>query len=400
MRTGKKTVFLLTLTQMFYMAAAIINITFAGLAGKLLAPDPAWSTAPVAVLTLGTMLTAIPASFLMKRFGRRYGFRMGAGGGLLCGLLGALAITGDSFPLLLIASAFQGLNQGFALYIRFAASEAVAEEDRGRAVSLVLTGGVAAAFFAPELGTYAQGLISWAPFAGAYLAMALMGLLAQLPLALVQLAPVEEEDASGPPPRPLKEIARQPVFIAAALNACSSYALMVLVMTATPLAMVELCGFSVGQAADVVKWHVLAMFTPSFFTGGLIARFGVMPILTIGMLLFAASTAAAVSGLSLTHFTTALIFLGVAWNFLFVGGTTLLLGAYRPSERAKAQALNEFLVFGCTAAASFSSGALLTWFGWNAVNYGILPLLALTALATLWYALTPSRTPLEESGTA
>lgn len=390
MRRYKINVFLLSCSQALYLIASITGITFSGLVGQMLADNKLLATLPVAMMTLGTASITVPASFLMRRIGRRSGFMLGAISGGLSGGLAFFAIAQGSFWVFCLSAFLQGGFQAFAQYYRFAAVESAPAAYTSRAVSYVLLGGVAAAFLGPKIGIMTKDLAAPLPFAGAYLAVMAVGFSSLLPLVFLKIPDVAGPAHTGKG-RAMREIIRRPVFIAAVLNACTSYGVMVLVMTATPLAMVA-CALPVRAAGTVIQWHVLAMFLPSFVTGSLIRRFGVLPILFTGMALFFVSASAAIAGVALANFTVALIFLGVAWNFMYVGGTTLLTEAYLPDERTKVQALNEFLVFAVAAAGSFSSGGLLNWSGWNAVNYGTIPMLVLTAGVTLWYAKSARRT--------
>lgn len=381
---------LLALAQAMYFTASIGMISFGGLVGQMLSNDPMYATLPVALMVVGTTITTFPASYLMKRVGRKAGFILGASMGALSGALAAYAIFEANFVLFAAAAMMLGSYQAFAQYYRFAAVETAPSDYTSRAVSFVLVGGVIAAVSGPYMARISKDWFEPVTFAGSFIAISIVSVMALVPLlALKMPAKVSDEESHGAE-RPLREIVRQPVFIAASLNSCTSYGLMVLVMTATPLAMVA-CSFTPEIASQVIQWHVLGMFVPSFFTGILIKRFGLLPILFLGMALFAASAIAAVSGVELDNFTIALILLGVAWNFLYVGGSSLLTQAYTPAEKAKTQALNEFLINIVAATASFSSGGLLAFSGWEAVNLGAFPLLALTFLATVWHALSRKR---------
>lgn len=379
-------VFLLATAQGLYLVSGVTYIMFAGLVGQMLADNKLLATLPIAVMTIGTAASTVPMSMLMKRIGRRLGFLIGATAGVLSGSLGAYAIVLGDFWLFCGAALIMGVYQACTQYYRFAAVESAPKDYVSRAVSYVLLGGVISALFGPTIAVYSRDLLAPVPFAGGFAMAALISVAAMIPLSLVRIPrPMEEGSHEGA--RPLGEIIRQPVFIAAVLNAATSYGLMVLVMTATPLAMTA-CGFEMHDTGSVIQWHVLAMFVPSFFTGTLIHRFGVLAVLFTGMALFVISAGFAVSGIGMFNFGAALVLLGVAWNFLFVGGTTLLTEAYRPSEKAKTQGLNEFIVFAAAATGSFSSGGLLNLSGWDAVNYGMAPFLAATFFATLWYART------------
>jgi len=377
-------IIMLATAQGLYLVSGVTFIMFAGLVGQMLAENKLLATLPIAVMTIGTASSTIPMSMLMKRIGRRLGFLIGATAGVSAGALGAYAITQSSFVLFCFAALTMGIYQACTQYYRFAAVESAPIDYVSRAVSLVLLGGVISALFGPTLAVYSQDLLAPVPFAGSFLMASMISILAMIPLSMVRI-PRPAEDGNHEGARPLRVIMRQPAFIAAVLNAATSYGLMVLVMTATPLAMTA-CGFEMHDTGSVIQWHVLAMFIPSFFTGSLIHRFGILAILFSGMALFIVSAVFATSGIEMLNFGAALILLGVAWNFLFVGGTTLLTEAYQPSEKAKTQGVNEFIVFASAATGSFASGGLLNVSGWDAVNYGMGPFLAITFVATLWYA--------------
>jgi len=384
-------IFMLATAQGLYLVAGVTFIMFAGLVGQMLADNKLLATLPIAVMTIGTATSTIPMSMLMKRIGRRLGFLIGATAGVSAGALGAYAITESSFVLFCIAALIMGIYQACTQYYRFAAVESAPIDYVSRAVSFVLLGGVISALFGPSLAVYSQDFLAPVPFAGSFLMASMISVVAMIPLSLVRI-PRPAEDGNHEGARPLGVIMRQPAFIAAVLNAATSYGLMVLVMTATPLAMTA-CGFEMHDTGSVIQWHVLAMFIPSFFTGTLIHRFGVLTILFTGMGLFIVSAVFATSGIEMLNFGAALIVLGVAWNFLFVGGTTLLTEAYQPSEKAKTQGINEFIVFASAATGSFASGGLFNFSGWDAVNYGMGPFLAVTFVATLWYARTKRLQP-------
>jgi len=376
-------VFLLSLAQGLYLVSAVTNITFAGLVGQMLAENKLWATLPLAVMTLFTATSTMPMSILMKRIGRRYGFMIGAASGACSGALAAYAIIHSNFTIFCLATGLMGIYQACTQYYRFAAAESVPKNYISRAVSLVLLGGVISALVGPTLAVNSRDLLAPVPFAGAFLVAAMVSIVAIIPLAFLQI-PKPQEDISHEGARPLNEIVRQPVFVAAVLNAATSYGLMILIMTTTPLAM-QGCSFSIAATGSVIQWHVLAMFIPSFFTGNLIHRFGVLSILYSGMVLFGISAVFATTGIELLNFGGSLVMLGIAWNFLFVGGTTLLTDAYKPNEKAKTQGLNEFIVFAAAATGSLTSGGLFNMSGWNAVNYGMVPFLFSTFAATLWY---------------
>jgi predicted MFS family arabinose efflux permease len=283
-----------------------------------------------------------------------------------------------SLPLLCVGTLLVGVYQAFAYYYRFAAAEAASESFKSQAISLVLAGGVVAAIAGPQLGVLAKDAAG-PQFAGSLLAVVALSLVASLLLGFLRMPAVPAASA-GDEARPLSAIMRQPKFLLALGGAAVGFGVMILAMTATPIAMVA-HDHSASDAAFVIQWHVLGMFVPSFFTGFLIARFGILPMMLAGALALLGHVLISLSGLALLHFLSALILLGVGWNFLYVGGTTLLTETYRPSEKAKVQALNDFSIFGVVVAASFASGWLMHGGGWAGVNLAALPPLALTAIA-------------------
>lgn len=376
----RRNVFLLALCQAAGMSSASLVISVTALIGAQLAPDPRLATLPLALQWVAVMLLAMPASFLMKHHGRRLGLSLGAGFGILAGLLGAWAISTGSFWLFCLTSLPFGASVIGVQFYRFAAADAADEAFRSRAISLVLAGGVIAAVLGPELAKQSKDLLE-TTFAGAYVMISGLSLVA---LLLLQFTTIPKPDAAerARGGRPLLELARQPVFIVAVLCALIGYGAMNLVMTVTPPAMMGR-GHPFDSAALVIQWHVLGMYAPSFFTGHLITRFGVLRVLVAGGVLMLGCAAVNLLGDSgVLTFAVALVLLGLGWNFLFVGGTTLLTESYRPEEKAKVQALNEFMVWGTVACTALSSGALHNAAGWQAINLAtILPLvLVLCAL--------------------
>lgn len=370
----ERNVLLLTATQALFQTTSIMVMTLSGLVGLMLAPDRSLATLPIALMVVATATCLIPASLLMQRYGRRTGFLVGTALGALAGFLGAYAITRDDFVLFVVANMLVGAYQAFAQFYRFAAADVANDAFRSRAISWVIAGGVAAAVLGPALVRYTQNL-GTLPFVAPYIAMGLLALLAAALLTTLQIPPPTSEETQGPA-RPLLAIMRQPAFLTALTASAIGSAVMILVMTATPLAM-QLCGLPVSDTATVIQWHVLGMFVPSFFTGHLIARFGILPVMAAGALLLGSHVLVALSGVERLHFLSGLTLLGVGWNFLFVSGTTLLTTTYLPAEKAKVQAMHDFLVFGAVSIASFSAGALLDAAGWDLVNIAAAPLLAL-----------------------
>lgn len=386
----KRNVVLLAGAQALFQTASVMVMTLSGLVGLQLAADKSLATLPIALMMVAAAATMVPASLLMQRLGRKPGFALGTALGILAGLTAATAIWRSDFWLFVAANMLVGGYQGFAQYYRFAAADAASPAFRSRAISWVIAGGVVAALAGPNIARWTQAM-GPLPFLVPYLALSALSVAALLLVSRLTLAAPAATLSHGPA-RPLPEIMRQPVFLTALAGAAVGYAVMIMVMTATPLAM-QICGQSLGDAATVIQWHVLGMFAPSFFTGDLIRRFGVLRIMGLGVVLLAANVAVAFSGMEFLHFLSGLILLGVGWNFLFIGGTTLLTEAYQPSERAKVQAAHDFLMFGAVSLASFSAGGLLNHWGWRAVNLTVLPFLALTLLMVLGLAALRSRSP-------
>lgn len=379
----KRNVFLLAASQALFQTSSVLVITLSGLVGQQLASDKGLATLPIAMMMVTAAAIMIPASMMMQRYGRRAGFLLGTAFGCAAGLTAALAIWMQSFPLFVAANMLVGGYQAFAQYYRFAAADVASADFRSRAISWVIAGGVVAALAGPNIASLTQG-IGPIPFLMSYLALfglSLAGLVIVTGIAMPPMVVAEVQGAA----RPLLQIMMQPVFLTAMIGSSVGYAVMVMIMTATPLAML-LCGESLDASATVIQWHVLGMFVPSFFTGTLIRRFGVLPIMATGIVLLGGQVAIALMGIEFLNFLSALLLLGVGWNFLFIGGTTLLTEAYLPAEKAKAQAAHDFLMFASVSIASFSAGGLLNRWGWESVNLTVLPFLAIALLAVggLW----------------
>lgn len=384
----KRNVLILAGTQALFQTVSVMVITLSGIVGWMLAVDKSLATLPIAMMMVAAAVTMIPASMFMHRFGRKAGFLLGAAFGVAAGLLAAIAIWLENFPLFVVANMLVGSYQAFAQYYRFAAADAASADFKSRAISWVIAGGIIAAVAGPNLVRFTQN-IGTVPSALTYLTMVVLGMIAMLLLSRLALPPVSVIE-SHVPARTLPAIMRQPVFLTALAGSSVGASVMLLVMTATPLAM-QICGQPMGAAATVIQWHVLGMFAPSFFTGNLIRRFGVLNIMGSGVVLLAGHVAIALSGIEFLHFLSGLILLGIGWNFLFVGGTTLLTEAYRPSERAKVQAAHDFLMYVAISIATFSSGSLLSSFGWRYVNLAVLPLLAVALLMIIGLAVQRKR---------
>ena len=380
----EKNVALLIFCQALAMTSMTVLFMVAALIGNDLAMDKSLATLPLTLLQLAVMVTTIPASLLMRRIGRKLGFIIGTLIGMVGAGLGAIAVLNESFPLFCLATMMLGVFNGFAGFYRFAAADAASESFRAQAISLVLAGGAIAAVVGPGLASWARDWFPSASFAGSLLPIVGLQLLTLCLLMGVDLPPlsIKEQQHQG---RSLLEIMQQPVFLVAVLGSMVGYGIMVLLMTATPLAMVAI-HHPFHAAASTIQWHILGMFTPSFFTGFLIARFGVLTVILSGIGLNMFCVAINLSGTDVEHFLVALTLLGVGWNFMFVGSTTLLTQAYIPAEKAKTQAMHDFLMFSCVAVATFMSGRLLSSFGWMAVNYTAIPGLILALVAVLCYA--------------
>jgi MFS family permease len=368
-----------------------IVVSLGGLVGQALAWNKELATLPVSLLNLGLALGTIPAAMLMRKAGRRTGYIIGAGIGLAGGCLAAFGIASFSFTLFCLGTLIIGSYGSFNQSYRFAATDSASEAFKPRAISWVMTGGLVAGVIGPQTVIWTRDAVQTAPFAGAFLAQATLALLSMVAISFLRPAPVSPTftKAAG---RPLIEIVRQPRFIVAAVTGLVSYSLMTFIMTAAPLAMIG-CGHSIGAAALGIQWHILAMFGPSFFTGRLIARFGKGKVTAVGLVLIALSAVIGLSGIGTAHFWTALILLGIGWNFGFIGATALVTDCYRPEERAKVQAANDFLIFGSVAVASFSSGKLLSAGGWESVNWLVFPPVVVALVLLAWLQRTKAVAP-------
>ena len=380
---ARRNVTVLFFTHAILGSQMAVNIILGGLSGSLLSGDPALATLPISIMVLTTMCSTAPASLYMGRVGRRIGFVTGAASGGIGGVLAGYALMIGSFPLLLVAAAFTGVYQAFQGYFRFAAADTASEDFKPKAISWVLAGGLIAAILGPEVVQVTRDYAAPVPYAGAYFAAAALNVVGAVIVLFLDIPNPPRRPRGTRAGRPMGEILRQPRVIVAILCGMISFALMNLVMTATPLAMVA-CGFNEDHAADVVRWHAVAMFAPSFFTGSIIARFGHLKVITVGLALLGGCGVVALTGVDLTQFYVALILLGLGWNFGFIGATSLLATGHRPDEQAKVQGLNDFCVFGLVTVASFSSGALLHAIGWEAVQIAIAPGLVIAGLAIMW----------------
>ena len=375
---------LLVLCQGLFLTNNVVFIAINGLVGLSLAPLAWMATLPVTGYVVGGALSTILVARTQARWGRRRSFQLGLVVAAIASALCAYAAVTRNFWLLVAATVIAGYYSANAALYRFAGPELVAPAFKERAISLVLAGGIVGAFAGPNLASATRSLLA-VPFAAAYVALVAVALLSLAALSLIRFPTHVAQQPGVGSGRPLGEIARQPVFIVAVIAAALGYGVMNLLMAATPIAM-QRCGLPFSDAALVLEWHVLGMFVPSFFTGHLIKRFGALPIMAIGVLLEAACIAVALSGIDLMQFLVALFTLGVGWNFLYIGGTTLLTATSRPEEKNKAQGAMDFCVFSTMALTSFASGALVTTQGWTWLNLGSLPIVALIGVALLWLA--------------
>lgn len=384
---GQRNARLLAVCQGLFIAAISIDLTLTALTGHMLAPNKALSTLPFALITVAGAAVTWFASLLMQRIGRRNGFTLGALAGAAGGGISVWAVFHSDFWAFCAGTALVGVFQAFAQYYRLAAADAVEPAAKTRAISVVMAGGVIAAIAGPALANASRDLFAPVTFAGAYLMVALLALLSAALLWAFYRdidAPVHAGDTqAGLPARPLREVARQPIFVAALANNVVGSVSMMFIMTAAPLAAVA-CSHTISDGAGIMQWHLVGMYAPALFAGALIQRFGLARILWAGMLLNVASALIAMGSPSLPAFYAALFCLGVGWNFMFVGGTTLLAQSYRPAERARAQGAAEMARYAATALATLAAGPALDTFGWEALNAAMLPVVLAAGLMT-WY---------------
>jgi MFS family permease len=383
MPSERGTALLLAATQALYQTTSVVMVAVGGLVGLKLAADPRLATLPVGMVMVAATLGMIPAALFMQRYGRRAGFLLGCALGTFAGAVAVLGVVLHSFTMFLAANALLGMYGAFAGYYRFAAADAVSVEFRSQALSWVVAGGVVAALLGPAIVRNADALAHFpsSPFIAPFVALAALGVLAFVLVSRLRVPPMTASTAiEASEARSLKTIVQQPVYLAALASTTVGFAVMVMVMTATPLAM-QMCGLPLSASTTVIQWHMLGMFVPSFFTGKLIQRFGVVPIIMTGVLLMFLEIVITALGIAFGNFIVGLILLGIGWNFMFVGGSTLLTTTYRPAERVRAQAAHDFIVYGITSVTSLSAGGLLAMLGWRAVNLAAVPLLLIVVVA-------------------
>jgi len=360
-----------------------VIVSTASIVGATLAPDKGLATLPITAMVIGMWLGSLPVGALARRFGRRFALQTGSMFGILSGLISYSAVIDGRFWLLLLGTFCGGLYAAAHNSYRFAAADTASETFRPKVVSWVLAGGVFAAVIGPQLVIFTKDLLPPYIFAASYLGQSACAFIAALVLVFVKVPPLPLTHAEMA--RPLLDIVRVPRFIVAVACGMASYTMMNIIMTSAPLAMVG-CGHSVTDATLGIQWHVLAMYAPSFVTGNLIARFGVERITGIGLVLIMLAAAVGIAGITIAHFWSDLVLLGLGWNFAFIGATTMVTQCHRPEERNKVQAFNDFLIFGGMAVSSFSSGQMLEFLGWQAINVVIFPTIFAVGAMLAWLA--------------
>lgn len=368
--------------QALFQTVSVLVMTIGGLAGAQLSSRADLATLPIATMFLGTAVAMFPASALMAKAGRRMGFMLGASLGVFGGLIAAMGMWLASLPLLALGTFFAGTYQAFAQFYRFAASEVADDAFRPKAISLVLAGGIVAALLGPTLARYGGDLLG-PLYMGSFIVLSMVAALGLGVLSMLQMPKPQRSTVTTVEGRPWRVIVTQPTYLVALFGALTGYGIMILAMTATPLAMLH-HEHSLASAATVIQLHVLGMFLPSFFTGALISRIGALWVMLLGVLVLTLHVVTTFSGTGFSSFASALVLLGVGWNFLYVGGTTLLTTTYTPAEKSRAQATNDMVIFAVGLSCSFGAGGLLNVFGWQKLNAFLLPWLVCAALAILW----------------
>lgn len=395
---GKRNAAIFSGLQALGGANPALVVALGGIVGQQLVTNPEYATIPVSLFNLGMALGILPAAFFMRKIGRRNAYFIGSFLGILGGLTAYFGISSQSFVIFCLGTIFAGLYSSYVQNYRFAAADSVAPEWRPKAISWVMLGGLVAAVLATQLIMHTQDLIPELPFSATFLAQAALAACA-IPLiflvradAIHHTPPPETEATAAHAGRPLLQIVKNPRFIVALITGMVSYSLMSFMMTAAPLAMIDI-GYSVRDSTLGIQWHILAMFSPSFFTSILIKRFGKITITLSGIVLIGAAGVVAIAGLSVGHFWLSLILLGVGWNFSFIGATTLVTDCYRAEETGRVQAFNDFFVFGSVAISSFSSGQMLALYGWNGLNLLTFPIIGVVIVALIWLWIVEKKNP-------
>lgn len=385
MQTDHKNVLVLGTCQMLSGTGRGLFMVTSPAVALGIAPHAALATLPTALIVIGAAIAAMPASLLMRRVGRKFGFMGGTLIAMASGAASAAAVVWENFWLLAFGGFLYGLFAGFAQLYRFAVADAASDHFRAKAISLVLAGGVFAGLAGPNLANWGKALLENHLFTGSFLFMIGTGLLATVMLMFLDIPNLTKAQRDGPQ-RPLREIMKQPVFITAATSATIAQSVMNFLMTATPIAMIAQCGHSFGAVATVISWHTVSMYAPGFFTGSLVKRFGAVTMISAGLALQGLCIVVALSGIEVFDFWLAMALLGVGWNFTYTASTTLMTTAYTPAERAKTQGMMNQIIYTVVACGSLSSGAFIHFFGWSWVNMGAIPLLGIAAAVTIWYA--------------
>ncbi|PMK04945.1 MFS transporter [Vibrio sp. 10N.261.55.A7] len=386
-----RNVWLLSLCQALLMTGNILLISVIGLIGKQIAPSVSMITLPVALQFLGLMCATIPASLISGKLGRKRGFSIGNMVGITGASLATYALTIQSFPLFCFATFLLGIGIGFGTLYRFAAIEVCNEDARHRAISISMAGGVLAAVLGPNLAIMSQEWSQGGLYIGAFASLIALNILALIILQTIQFPKVSLDNQARKADS-LSSIIKAPNFVGAVFAAMVAYAVMNILMTATPLAMIG-CGFDFTKAAGVIEWHVLGMFVPAFFTGHLIEKFGARIMILAGGILFVVCIAINIHGESIWHFRSALVILGVGWNFMFIAATGLFSHSYEPQNKAKAQAFNEFVVFGCVTITAMLSGWLESTVGWQSLNIYVLPFVI---MVMAWFAVNAKKSRIQK----
>jgi MFS family permease len=380
-RMLSRNLILLVFAQLISATGSIVFVTLGGLIGTSLSSNSAWATLPLTMIVLASALTTMPAALLMKKLGRRIGFALSSCSAVIAVLLAALALRENSFSLFLVAAALFGINLAFTQQYRYAAAESVDERYVPRAISFVLVGAIGGALVGPQVVTLGYDLIAGVTYAGSMLALAAFYIVQIVLFLFLGKTRAETDEAPESAGRPLAVVARQPVFIVAVLGGIAGYGLMTLVMTATPISMTVDNGYALAVTSGVISAHVLAMYVPSLVSGFLVEKLGVIRMMFGGAIGLLATSIVGLQGHSVLHYWWALVLLGVGWNFLYVGATTMLTYTYQGNERFRAQGLNEFLVFGSSATASLLAGTVMHYFGWFRLMLIPIPILAFVCIA-------------------
>ena len=387
MENVNRNIFLLSMAQFITLASVVTVITYSSLVAKMMTGNTALATIPSATAFIATAAFAFPASILMKKFGRKNIFFLGALCGGLAGALAVISIYQNNYYLLCFATFCHGIYQAIANYYRFTAMEVSPKDFHKQAVSYVILGGVLAGLCAPIMARTAES-IYFEPiqYAGTYCLIIVLSLVAHFLIFMIKLPPRKIEANVKPKANPpLFEVLKRPAFICASLSAACAYLSMSFIMTATPLQVVEVCGYQISDAAGVIQWHSMSMFAPAVITGTLIARYSSVKVILSGMILMLMATVFAKSGIELFNFYAALIAIGIGWNFMFTAGTTLLEHAYNEEEKAYVQGLNDFVVFGLAAIATLASGYMLENVGWNTMNSIVIGIMMILLVIILWF---------------